>query len=66
MDTEFFAIINEADNDLFWSNDFGWVGTPTFDLFTRKEMETLFLPLEGRWVQMTWKETEVTHYRYVV
>lgn len=60
MGTDFFAVINEASNDLFWSNEFGWVDTPTFDLFTREEMESFFLPLEGRWVQLTWREPTET------
>ena len=56
MRTEFFAIICESDNDLLWSNEFGWVDTPTFDLFTRGEMGSLMLPVEGRWVQMAWAD----------
>ena len=60
MGTDFFAIICENDNDLFWSNEWGWVDTPIFDLFTREEMESLFLPNEGRWVQMTWQEPTET------
>lgn len=51
-----FAIMCVNDNDLFWSNEFGWVETPTFDLFTDEERQNLNLPHEGQWVQLTFKE----------
>ena len=54
--SNFYAITNKNDNDLFWSNEIGWVDAPPFDLFTQEERETLSLSDEGRWVQVAWKE----------
>lgn len=52
----FYAIICEENNDLMWSNEDGWVNTPTFTLFTEEEKNTLRLPIGGRWVGMARQE----------
>ncbi|MCG7348845.1 hypothetical protein [Sphingomonas sp. ACRSK] len=43
------AIYCEADLDLAWSNEHGWVDTPTFDLFTADEKGRMSLPMGGIW-----------------
>ncbi len=47
-----FAIMNTKNNNNFWSNDAGWVNTPTHSLYTEKEKESLTLPINGEWVYM--------------
>jgi hypothetical protein len=46
------AITCESDRNLMWSNEDGWIDTPTFDLFSDIEKAFLRLPVEGRWVLM--------------
>ena len=46
------AIMNSENNDEMWSNKFGWVDTPTFDLFTDEEKEIIARPIGGQWVHM--------------
>ena len=54
----FFAIKNIKDNNDFWSNVDGWVDTPTFDLFTLHERDTLNLPIDGEWVTISINDDE--------
>lgn len=35
---------------LFWSNDDGWVGVSTADVFTDEEKRSLRLPDRGSWI----------------
>lgn len=51
-----YAIKSSENNDEMWSNEFGWVNTPTFDLFTPSEKDTLDLPIGGEWVYMCGEE----------
>lgn len=44
------AIKNEHDDQLFWSNSQGWVESPDEDFFTQEERDTLRLPFDGVWV----------------
>ena len=48
-----FVIENTFDNELLWSNDFGWVSQDgnSFDIFSFQEMQSLNLPIEGSWVE---------------
>ena len=45
----YYVIVNKNDDQLFWSNEFGWVGTEYEDHFTEYERNTLSLPLDGVW-----------------
>lgn len=58
MDTNeqpmFWAVMHQTNNDEMWSNEHGWVDTPTFDLFTAAEKQTIALPIDGQWVAMAW------------
>ena len=45
-----YAIRNNLNNSLAWSNMFGWVDNDDYDLFTEKEKNELNLPINGRWV----------------
>jgi hypothetical protein len=43
-------IIFNRINNLFWSNDIGWVDKTSATEFTKEETEYLNLPLDGQWV----------------
>jgi len=45
-----YAIRNVHDDQLFWSNDLGWVESPDESVFTAEERKTLSLPIDGKWV----------------
>ena len=45
-----YAIKNTEDDQLFWSNELGWVESPDETLFTEEERLTLRLPMYGVWV----------------
>jgi hypothetical protein len=47
-----FAIKNIHDDQLFWSNELGWVESPDETIFTAKERKTLRLPAGGKWVRV--------------
>ena len=47
-----YAIRNRHDDQLFWSNKFGWVESPNEDLFTQQERDSLSLPIGGVWVKV--------------
>lgn len=57
-----YAIMCEENNDDMWSNEFGWVDTPTFDLFSESQKATLSLPIGGLWVVMTDEPEEGADY----
>lgn len=47
-----YIIQAQSDNDLLWSNEFGWVDEMNqADKFTEKEKESLHLPIEGQWIE---------------
>lgn len=48
-----YIIVNIHDNDLCWSNAYGWV-TDDYDSFSEEEKETLNLPTDGRWESVPW------------
>lgn len=45
-----YAIKNTEDDQLFWSNELGWVESPDETIFTEEERLTLQLPMGGVWV----------------
>ena len=45
-----YYISNVNDNELFWSNDYGWVDFSNADIFFTHEVETCNLPIDGVWV----------------
>jgi hypothetical protein len=48
-----FVVENTFNNEILWSNDFGWVSqeSNSFDVFSFQEMQSLNLPIEGTWVE---------------
>jgi len=38
--------------DLFWSNEMGWVDLESSDSFTEEETKTLNLPIDGSWCHL--------------
>lgn len=48
-ENDIYAIYHKKDQNLAWSNEFGWVDTQTFDIFTEEEKQTISLPIEGEW-----------------
>jgi hypothetical protein len=47
-----YIIQAQSDNDLLWSNEFGWIDEMNqADKFTEKEKELLHLPIEGQWIE---------------
>lgn len=44
-----YVIRNEDDDQLFWSNELGWVSSPDETYFTEEERHTLNLPIGGIW-----------------
>jgi len=38
--------------DLFWSNEMGWVDLESSDSFTEEETKTLNLPINGSWCHL--------------
>jgi hypothetical protein len=44
-----YVIRNEDDDQLFWSNEFGWVEAGSEDFYTQEERDTLNLPHQGVW-----------------
>ena len=47
-----YAIRNMHNDQLFWSDRFGWVESPAEDLFTQQERDSLNLPIYGVWVKV--------------
>jgi hypothetical protein len=45
-------VIHSADEDGYWSNEFGWGGIEAAHVFTAAEQSDLQLPLGGRWVAL--------------
>jgi hypothetical protein len=45
-----YVIENVIDPELLWSNGWGWTDGDDFDVFSLQEMETLNLPIEGKWI----------------
>ncbi len=45
-----YVIRNQEDDQLFWSNEIGWVESPDETRFTEEERHTLNLPIGGIWV----------------
>jgi len=54
--TDFFMIVNENDNGLFWSNTYGWIdnddNTTELAIFSKEEKEIFNLPIEGKWFKL--------------
>jgi hypothetical protein len=46
----YFVIRSLDDDQLFWSNEFGWVATELETRFTEIERETYTLPINAAWV----------------
>jgi len=44
-----YVIRNQSDDQLFWSNQDGWVETQE-DIYSQDERLTLALPIDGIWV----------------
>lgn len=44
-----YVIRNKHNDQLFWSNKYGWVDASTEDRFTVQERHTLNLPIDGQW-----------------
>jgi hypothetical protein len=42
-----------GEEDLYWSNDFGWCNLAGAQRFTNQETKELRLPLDGEWVNLT-------------
>ena len=42
-------IVNENDDSLFWSNEYGWVDYYSADSFDDDEHKVLNLPANGKW-----------------
>ncbi len=49
----YYVIGNLQYNDLWWSNEFGWVEWDSVDIFSSQEMVDLRLPLDGIWEYVT-------------
>lgn len=45
----YYVIKNINDDQLFWSNDHGWVETDQEDRFTETERNSYALPIDGAW-----------------
>ncbi len=46
-------LIQMEDNPaMFWSNEFGWTDIESADGFSQEEMESLRLPIDGKWFQV--------------
>ena len=43
------TIRDEEEEELYWSNEYGWVYYKYADVFTDEERNTLNLPLGGIW-----------------
>jgi len=46
-----YVIRNDVDDQLFWSNLYGWVETQE-DIYSQEDRLTLALPLGGIWVKV--------------
>ena len=44
-----YIIQNKNDEELYWSNQWGWCDIDEADRFSEDEKNTLNLPLEGKW-----------------
>lgn len=42
----------EAEN-LYWSNDMGWVNLSGATIFSEEEVRTLRLPMDGEWIDLS-------------
>ena len=51
-----YAIWNSI-NKSWWSNESGWVDGGA-DIFSKKERDTLNLPIDGKWYNLTTGELE--------
>ena len=49
-------ICNVNDDELYWSNEDGWVDINSSDIFTDEERNKVNLPMEGRWRIVTTSE----------
>jgi hypothetical protein len=47
-----YVIENKTDNDLLWSNAWGWTDGDDFDVFSSDEKEQFHLPVEGQWMRL--------------
>jgi hypothetical protein len=47
------CIVNRNNDELFWSNKFGWVDYYSADSFSENEMKTLNLPIDGSWIKLS-------------
>lgn len=56
----YWIISNEDDEDLFWSNEQGWVPLEIATHFTHTETKTLNLPLGGRWMPVEMDPDDVS------
>ena len=45
-------IIQNIKNDLYWSNDIGWVSRPDATLFKDEAVKFCDLPIDGKWVAL--------------
>ena len=43
-----YSIVNKTNNNLYWSNEFGWC-EEGFDLFSEEEREAFLLPSDFEW-----------------
>jgi len=50
--------VNEEDKPLYWSNNAGWVDLCNADEFSKKERNSLNLPIDGKWAEL--KNFDVT------
>lgn len=58
MDNEYYVIRADHDNQLFWSNDLGWVETELETRFDPKQKQTMTLPIGGQWVYCIAEDVE--------
>ena len=52
QNTTTYIIQAQSDNDLLWSNEFGWIDDLSqADRFSEEERWNLNLPIEGQWIE---------------
>ena len=47
-----YLIQREDNSAMFWSNEYGWTDIESADSFSIEEIESLRLPMQGKWFQV--------------
>lgn len=64
MQEQTFVIQSQSDNNLYWSNEDGWIEFGILEnatIFTEDEMDNLPLPMDGQWVSVDEISTRSSH-----